>query len=363
MKIFYDGVIFLYQWKGGVNRIFEEITQRLPQIDKNIEIYLHRFPNSFNRSFIGREYFMLPKVGKILRFVDGLILSRKIRVCKPDICHTTYYRIPTVDKVKKVVTVYDTVQEKFLQRVGKVKKILAAKRECIENADKIIAISENTKRDIVEIYGLEPKRISIVHLAAGDIFEPAADEEIRQLKNKYGINRPFILYVGQRQGYKNYLTLLRAFAKWNKNKDYELICIGGKDWDEVEAEIIKSECIKGRVRRFSLIDDKELKAFYSSASVFVCPSLYEGFGIPILEAMACGASVVATNCSSIPEVAGDAALYIDPLSMNEIILAIDKITSDNAFSNTLKIAGLKRSKEFNWNKVAQETHQVYKSIL
>jgi len=363
LKIFYDGAIFLQQWKGGVNRIFEELSARLPGIESGVEMNLHRFPETFHRSLLKRECFMMPKLGAMLRKYDALSMPSKVNGFRPDIFHTTYYRMPESIKCRKVITVYDMIHEKFSKEFASPEKFLRLKKHCVANADQVIAISEHTKNDIVELYGTNPEKISVVHLAAGDTFKPANNEEKRALRQKYGTNRPFILYVGQRGGYKNFITLLKAFSIWKNKDEYELVCVGGKSWSSEEAGLISKNGLLDRIKLFGFMDDRELMALYSLAAAFVYPSKYEGFGIPLVEAMACGTPIVAANISSIPEIAGNAALYFDPDSEASLADAIHKVVFDENFKNSLIKNGFKRKESFNWDKTARETYDVYNKLL
>jgi len=251
MKIFYDGTIFLQQWKGGINRIFEELAGRLSLLDKDVRLYLHRFPGSFNRMSIKREHFMLPKIGRLLREYDSLLLKHKIDGFKTDIYHTTYYRIPDNIKGAKVITVYDLIHEKFSGQFDKSADFIKTKRKCIEKADKIITISGSTRNDITEMYGVNPDKISVVYLAAGDAFKPAGDEIKLQIAEKYKLNKPFLLYVGQRGGYKNFKMLLKAYSAWENNKSYDLVCVGGRNWSLEEIETINLGGLANKVKLLS----------------------------------------------------------------------------------------------------------------
>lgn len=364
MKIFYDGFIFLQQKYGGINRLFIEITKRIPDIDSALMFYCYRFPDSFKKNtLLKREYFMIPKFGGLLKRLDAIFLSKVIKKHAPDIYHTTYYRVPCNLKVKTVVTVYDMIHEKYKKYFGNTEKLLKRKKYCIENADKIITISKNTKNDILNHYEIPNNKVSVTHLAASSIFKEATEYEKNEFKNKNRLKNPFILYVGERKGYKNFITLLKAYSLWKKNKEIDLICAGGdKIWDKEESKIISDSNLYLSVKTFSGVSDKDLRLFYSSALIFIYPSLYEGFGIPILESMACGTPVIVANTSSMPEVAGDSGLYFNPMSKEELLEVLDKVVEDSILRKELISKGLNRSKSFSWEKTALETYSIYKEL-
>jgi len=365
MKIFYDGYIFTEQKYGGVNRIFIEIPDRVASIDSSVLLYLFRFPNSFKKNWIlKRQYFMIPKIGGILRRMDTLSLPKIVKRFNPDIYHTTYYRIPQNLRAKKVVTVYDTIHEKFPAYFGNAERFLKRKKDSIENADKVITISESTKNDVLQYYRVAAHKVCVTYPAASSFFKEASEAEKKNLKQKYMLSKPFVLYVGQRNGYKNFITLLRAYSVWKRNKEFDLICIDGdKRWNRDESEIVDNSGLNSSVRLFVNVSDQDLRVFYSLAMVFVYPSLYEGFGIPILESMACGTSVIVANVASMPEVVGDTGLYFDPHSKEELLGALDKIAGDSTLRKELISKGLNRIKFFSWEKTALETYNVYKELL
>jgi len=364
MKIFYDGVIFLYQWQGGVNRIFEEIIARLSRIDNNVEMYLHRFPDSFKRSFMKREYFLAPKIGRIFREVDNFIMSAEIKSYKPDIYHSTYYRIFKSNKIKNVITVYDMIHERYPRYFLKAAYHLRQKRHSIETADRIIAISENTRQDILNYYHVVEDKINVTHLAASHNFYPAQKEEKNRFCKEYNLVRPYILYVGQRRGYKNFLLLLKTFSVWKKNRDIDLICIGGdRNWEREESVIIRKTSLVSSVKHFSCVNDSQLRLFYAASLVFVFPSLYEGFGIPILEAMACASPVILAKSASMPEVAGDAGMYFDPNSIENLLYSLNKLSEDEDLRTELIRKGLNRNKQFSWSKTTKATYDIYQYLM
>ena len=169
--------------------------------------------------------------------------------------------------------------------------------------------------------------------------------------------------MGQRGGYKNFITLLKAFSIWKHNDEYELFCVGGKSWNSEEAGLISKNGLVGKIKLFGFMDDHELMTFYSLAAAFVYPSKYEGFGIPLVEAMACGTPIVAANISSIPEIAGNAAQYFEPDSEVSLAEALDNVVDDDTIKVSMIENGFKRKESFNWDKTARETYEVYNKLV
>ncbi len=369
MRIFYDGVIYSFGLGyGGVARYFLELVDKIANLD-DASMFLFRFPSLLEKkeNIILKESvripFGIPKIKRLIREVDKIRLPRIIRSFNPDLYHTTYYRIPQDVKAPKVITVYDMIHEKFLSSEKGSDVFLQRKAMCIKMADKIIAISENTKRDILEYIDIPEEKIAVTYLAASSLFREASDDEKSKLRRKYNLTRPFILYVGNRDRYKNFIILLHAYSRWNKNKEFDLVCVGGRQvFSKDEIEVIRNANIDDSVKLFTDVNDDELRSFYSSSYVFVYPSLYEGFGIPPLEAMACDTPVIASNVSSIPEVVGDAGMYFNPSSEEELLSCLNQIVDDAKLRKQLIEKGINRAKLFDWEKTAAETYNIYKAL-
>jgi glycosyltransferase involved in cell wall biosynthesis len=364
MKIFYDGSIFLRQPQGRINSWFEETVSRLPAGVKNVETYLHRFPGTFDRALLKREYFFKPVIGKALLKYDSLLMMLKMKKFKPDIYHSTYYRVPGITDCPKVITICEMRNEILpggALTAGE-KQLLTIKKRCVEQADEIITVSGNVRREITRIYGVPLEKISVVYPGVSEIFKPAAEEEKQAFIAKHNLNLNFILYTGKRAGTKNFDLLFRAFSRWKHSPEFQLICIG-PDWDAREKEMISALAISANIRHLNTVDVYDLKMFYSLASAFVYTSKYEGFGTALVEAMACGAPVIAAASSSHPEITGNAAQYFDPNSEQELLAALSRVAEDKRLRRSMREFGLKRSVKFNWDKTARETYEVYKKLL
>jgi len=266
-----------------------------------------------------------------------------------------------------IVTVYDMIS--FIARWYKPisrSRVQSLIKISVQKAQKIITGSENSKRDIISILKLPEEKVKVIYIGIDDEFRPINDKgKVNSVKIKYGIDKGFILHVGSLQARKNIPRLIEAYSNLTTEilSRYQLVITGGKSW--------KSEEIFTKVKQLNLensiiftdfVDSKDLPLLMNASTLLVFPSLYEGFGIPPLEAMACGTPVVASNTSSIPEVVGDAALLFDPYNIKEMTKAINRALTDVKLRNKLRKSGFERIKQFSWEKAARETLKIYKKV-
>lgn len=239
----------------------------------------------------------------------------------------------------------------------------AKERFAVERADRIIAVSEATKREIVARLGIPAERISVVYEAADARFHPYPPEQVQPVLDRYGLQAgAYILSVGTIEPRKNYARLVEAYARLRAQlaAPPPLVIAGGFGWlyEEILAAPARAG-VEGHVRFLGKVPDAELPLLIAGAQLFVYPSLYEGFGLPVLEALACGVPVVASNSSSLPEVLGDAGLYCDPLEAASIAQRMAHVLGDPALAGRLRQAGPQRAARFSWRRMAQETLEVY----
>lgn len=280
---------------------------------------------------------------------------------KLDIYHGTSFYIPKHIKCRTVLTVHDLSYIKYPNTFTKSRLIYGKIfiKDSVKRADKIIAVSESTKRDIINYYGIQEEKIFVTHLGARDIFKPATINEIELIKKKYNLNK-YILAVGTIEPRKNLLRLIKAFNNVSSKIDEEikLVLVGKSGWknEDIFKEIDKNS---QRIIFTDYITDQELKCLYSGCELFVYPSLYEGFGLPVLEAMSCGSKVVTSNISSLPEITGNIATLINPSDIDEISEGILKELNNLRDKKEI----LKQANLFSWNKAARETKSLYDLIL
>ncbi len=262
---------------------------------------------------------------------------------------STYYTTPI--ETPSLMLVYDLIPERLGVELSD--RVWEEKRLAIEHADSYACISENTRRDLLELQpAAAGKPADVVLLGVDDVFAPAAPSEIQAFNNRHQLDRPYLLVVGERRGvdgYKNAKLVFQAFRDWANAHDHEILCVGGLP--DIEPEL-RAVAPRVRARRLSL-GDQELRLAYAGAVALVFPSRYEGFGLPVAEAMACGCPVITTPISSVPEVAGEAALYIDPDDPDSLRKAFDAVL-DRDRRAVMSAAGLERAAYFSWERASSE---------
>jgi glycosyltransferase involved in cell wall biosynthesis len=279
-----------------------------------------------------------------------------MRALSSDIVHETYYcGLRTAPfRTKVVLTVYDMIDERYSQDLGRAHKTCRDKAEALRRADHVICISESTRNDLLQRYALQLNRVSVIHLA-GDM-PPVSKAACHR-------SEPYILYVGSRWTYKNFGRLVEAIGISKLCRNFKLVCFGGGPLNREEMDGFARHGIPAeRVDQVSG-DNALLAWYYVNASLFVYPSLYEGFGIPLLEAMQCGCPVACSNTSSFPEVAGDAAEYFDPDDAESIAAALLAVLDSGDRSSALISKGRVRAHLFSWDQCARETYDCYRVVM
>ena len=286
---------------------------------------------------------------------------------KFDVFHAQYM-IPPFCKCKTVTTIPDIAYEHYPQFFSKF-DVLRAKvliRRSAERADHIITVSDYSKNDISSTYHIDANRITVTYEGAGPDFFPRDNGECReQVARKYGIKGPFLLYIGRLQERKNLRRLLSAYARLRKQgAEEKLVLVGKKDWTSggnIQMHVNSLE-LENSVIFTGYVPSADLPFFYNAAEAFVYPSVFEGFGLPVIEAMACGLPVLTSYGSSLEEVAGDAALLVDPMSEESIAEGLGKLLGDSNLRLSLGRAGLARSATFSFEKTAAQTIGVYEML-
>ena len=361
MKIAFDYQIFSQQSYGGISRYYSRLATELLKLEQDVSIFagLHRnnyLSNLPNGLVKGRKLSKYPpKTAKLRQYANHYWLNYQINAWKPQVIHETYYSIvsSTSKRIPRIVTALDMIHELFSGMFNKNDPITRRKKNAFKRVDHIISISHNTKKDLIELFGISSEKISVVHLAT-DVSVP------NQYHSSVKHSKPFLLYVGPRSGYKNFLGFLKAVSQSQKLiNEFDIVAFGGGYFISEELNKIKSFGFKeGQVRQISG-DDSVLLSLYQEAVAFVYPSLYEGFGIPPLEAMACRCPVICSNTSSLPEVVGEAGEYFNPNEVEDIKFAIENVVFSEQYSEVLKNKGLQRVKNFSWEKCSNETLKIY----
>jgi glycosyltransferase involved in cell wall biosynthesis len=273
---------------------------------------------------------------------------------------------PTHKGVRTILTVHDLsfvrVPESAPERLREYLNQVVPRS--VRRADLILADSQATRQDLIAIYHTPPEKVSVLYSGVDDRFYPIEDStHLSKVRARYGIGGPYIFSVGTVQPRKNYGRLVEAFHRLNQ-RDLKLVIAGGKGWlDDPLMRQVEALGLSERVRFLGFVPDDDLPALYSGAWVFAFPSLYEGFGLPPLEAMACGVPVVASNTSSMPEVVADAGLLVDPLDVDALTDALRRALDDQALRIRLINRGQLRVQAFSWDKAARQLREHYTALL
>lgn len=363
MNIVLDPQIFEGQRYGGISRYFVEMARamnRMQGMRCSVAAPLHQNAYLRDSTLPGPHLFAgagFRGAARIRTVVNRSLLPAALRLLDADLVHATYYG-PAVRRRGRplVLTVYDMIHE-LMPQIDE--GTAALKRRAVDAADHVLCISRQTQNDLVRLLGVPLAKTSVTHLAhAMPVVQPDQAERARNQ------GRPYLLYVGLRDDYKNFAALLRAFgASASLKQEFDLLCFGGGNLSADELQTARALGLRDGQLRHRAGDDDALAQAYSQALAFVYPSLYEGFGIPPLEAMARGCPVICSDCSSIPEVVGDAAEQFDPTDEESIRKSLEAVCLDPARQTSLRLAGLRRQALFSWERCARETGQVYQRVL
>lgn len=373
LQVVLDGIIFELQSRGGISRIYQEILPRMCEMDQRLQIFLfadkhtkqsmpkhsniHRVNIPTLRQYLRPASIWMPVLTKIRDF------SRQSRLGNGSgqIWHSTYYTFPKNWEGYQVVMVDDLIYELFKSQFSSRNDhwIRTQKRQSIQNSDIVVCRSESTKNDLLEYYQLKHKEIRVIYNAYSQVFRPLQKDE---RKPEFRSLKPFFLYVGRRLRHKNFVQMVRAYSQWTRRSSVDLLVVDREPWSSQERKILEELGVKSSVHLHLDINDDELCQLYNQAEAFIYPSLYEGFGIPLLEAMACGCPVIASRIPSTIEVAGEIPFYFEPQAIEELIVTLDIALRSGR--NTPRVRqGLEKVKEYSWDKTARQTLNVYREIV
>ena len=341
MKVLYDYQIFALQKYGGISRYFYELMNQfygMQDIDFELPLYFSNNEHIRDAQFSSHKTFLPNLVLGIKNYYTKHLNSKNkernlsaIAKQNFDLVHPTYYSpyfLSELGDKPFVITIHDMTYEIYSKEFRNNSNTADEKKILAQKAAKIITVSENTKNDVIEYYNIDPNKISTTHLASSIKYERKKDLKIK-IPDKY------FLFVGNRKAYKNFSNLSKAFSLIQKEfNDVYLVCAGGGVFSKKEKYILKQLNISDKVFYYQ-VNDEKLGYLYGNACAFVFPSLYEGFGIPIIEAFECGCPVIASNVSSLPEVAGNAALYFDPESEISIKNEMIRILTDEKLRESI----------------------------
>ncbi|WP_441546134.1 glycosyltransferase family 4 protein [Citrobacter freundii] len=340
--IFLDGIIFSLQKSGGISVYFNELMLFLSDKKKKYDFAIYPNDNkSLSNDVVNCRYRMSISIERFLRCKDISIGTH--------IFHSSYYRLPSKSYKGKVITTVHDFTDEIFPRGVKSKILSCQKRKAILKSDGIICISENTKKDLLKFIP-EAKNIPIKVIYNG-VAEFSPDKKDSTLSSLY------VLFIGARKQYKNFDLCVKSLSRY---ENLNLIIVGGGELDINEIKLL-DEYLYGRYVKENHVDEQRLNYLYSNAFFLFYPSQYEGFGIPVIEAMRSGCPVIATNCSSISEIASGYALLANEASVEEFVYCIDKLF-DNNMRHKLISNGQQHAQKFSWNKCFTETIQFYDEV-
>lgn len=296
---------------------------------------------------------------------ERLTLALEVARLRPGVLHSPDFIPPLKLGWRSVITVHDlgfayfpeTLTAESLHYYGQIER-------AVREADAIVAVSQHTRSDLIRLVGAEASKIKVILEAADERFHPVSDpSELERARRRLGVQRPFILFVGSLEPRKNLLRLLDAFARLRREVDVELVLVGRTGWlYQPILERLARPDVQGWARLFQDVETDELPAIYSAATVLALPSLYEGFGLTALEAMACGCPVVGSNRAALPEVVGEAGLLVEAEDVEALAEALLRVLTNGGLQADLARLGLERAGQFSWQRAAAETQALYQRV-
>jgi glycosyltransferase involved in cell wall biosynthesis len=366
---------------SGVGKYLQEVLSRLLVLDQDNQYFLFSYgrknkdivvdlPQSQNIHYLHRSipsklifilsFLNLPKLD-VLK-VDGKKIKADI-VWLPNlgICNLKY------KSTKLISTIHDLsfkIYPEFFNLKRRLWHCLVKPKKLIQRSDKLIAVSENTAMDLQKIYRVSPEKIAVMNLGVSERYKVLENEKLDIIKNKYNLNQDFILFIGTKEVRKNILSLLKSFQKI-KSDSLELVIVGGKGWKEKEWKDyynnLKEET-KSRIKILDYVLEEDLPALYNLAKIFVWPSFYEGFGLPVLEAMACNCPVITSNNSSLPAIVQDNALLIEAFNVRMLLVALKSLLKDQGLYNLYKNKEFNKDYYANWDNSAERLLNLFNKI-
>jgi glycosyltransferase involved in cell wall biosynthesis len=361
--------------KAGVGTYAKNLIEQLIRIHPGPHFFVLAQDDDQELNFAGRENVTMLRVSakwfrklplRVLleqAFLPLLLVKNRI-----DVLHSLHYSFPLVRfGTRQVVTVHDMTFFSMpeVHEFIKIKYFRFFIRAAARLADRIVFVSHSTWRDCLDRLGPLRGSCSVIHLGKSDAFHPGLDPvQVQQVRDKYGLQVNYILYIGTIEPRKNLANLIRAFGSISQQHPGLLLTIAGmKGWmyDDLQEIIVRLK-LESRVIFTGFVPEEDKPFLIAAARAFAYPSLYEGFGIPVLEALACGVPTLTSNVSSLPEVAGDAALLVDPRNVESISLALERLLSDNVLRDRLRTESIAQAAKFTWAKTAEETLHAYQDV-
>lgn len=382
MKIAFSGQPLLEKEKTGIGYYTEGLVKHIIKQHPQNEYFINAF--SYKRPEEAKETLLLYKSTNtrvnVCRFMPLKIYKLIWNIFpipyyvffreKADITHFFNYYIPPFVRGKKITTIHDMTIKTYPETVRLTSRVMAKLnlRTTCKRATRIITSSEFSKSEIVKYLKVSPEKISVLYSGVDlNVYKPCKDEDAKErIKHKYGISKEYYLYLGTLEPRKNIERLILAYSMLKEeSKDIpKLVIAGKKGWMYEDIfNVVSEKNLKKHVIFTGYVDSEDAPILMSAAVAFVFPSLYEGFGMPPLEAMACGTPVITSNCASLPEVVGDAAILVNPYSVEEIMDALKQVYVDKEVSRILAKRGEERAKLFAWDKISHMLYEIYKEVM
>jgi glycosyltransferase involved in cell wall biosynthesis len=355
----------------GIGTYIRNILIELSRIDRETEYVVLCRPEDVEAGdMLGHNFRMVPETAPPYSVSEQIRIPTSLFRERADLVHEPHYVLPPAIRCRSVVTIHDCIHLRFPQYLpGRLAHLYAraAMWTAVRKADRVLTVSEASKRDILRYFDVPPEKVSVIYNAIDERFlGPPNLERMEQVRQRFQLDHPFVLYVGNIKPHKNIGRLIEAFgrARGEGPDGLKLVIIG----DEISKypalrQAVHRHRLDKHVRFFGFQPLDTLAAFYRQARAFVFPSLYEGFGLPPLEAMACGTPVVTSNVSSLPEVAGEAALLVDPDDADAIAEGIRRAVADEVLRADLIARGLARARMFSWARSVAAIHGIYMDVL
>jgi glycosyltransferase involved in cell wall biosynthesis len=355
----------------GIGTYIRNLVRHLARIDRSTEYVLIVQPADIEiPSELGDNFRAVPDWSRAYSVREQLSVPLDLRREGIDLFHAPHYVLPPLTPCKSVVTIHDCIHLRFPQYLPNRLAYVYARSSmwvATHRASRVMTVSETSKRDILRYFHVPDTKIDVIYNAIDErLLEPPSETEIAQVRERYQLNAPFVLYAGNIKPHKNLERLIEAFNTLRRGalENVKLLIIG----DEISKyatlrRAVQRHKLHKHVRFFGFVSDKTLASLYHLASVFVFPSLYEGFGLPPLEAMAAGTPVITSNVSSLPEVVGDAALLIDPYEPDEIAAAMRRVLTEPGLREEMRARGLARVNQFSWDRSIHRVREIYDEVL
>jgi glycosyltransferase involved in cell wall biosynthesis len=354
----------------GIGTYIRNLLRQLARIDQNTEyILLCREPDLGIAAQLGPNFRGVVEPSPNYSLREQIHVPWLLRRERPDVYHAPHYVLPPAVRCRSVVTIHDCIHLMFPQYLPNRAAYAYARASmwaAARRSDRILTVSEASKRDILHFFNVKPEKIVVVYNAIDEHFSTTpSEEQVARIRERYQLDHKFVLYVGNIKPHKNLVRLIEAFDELRQGdlEDLKLLIIG----DQISRlpalrRAVHRHKLHKQVRFLGYVGDDQLAILYRLASVFVFPSLYEGFGLPPLEAMASGTPVVTSNVSSLPEVVGDAAVLVNPYDVDAIVDGLRRVLTDPVLAADMSRKGIERAREFSWERSVAKTWAVYQTI-